>query len=290
MEFVLGTVLLVGVISVCDAVYQIIQTHKESKIFSQKHFHPLNFDEAICYHFIKDPNEKNVFNIFDGKNLLMYKLLKKQRQRSYFKEEWIIVKATDQHELATITVAFNPFGKSHVYFNLSNRYSDPARFSNSAGVQAPHSQAAPSSRLTTLADHTPIVTPYVDSSLAVNAIVSPYDLGPTLFIKSLIDLKRYEVRNLYKIAVNTQYLTKSSNFKISKNSMIYSWKANGYLEKTPKTDLDLSCVRIGMVRFNNTSGTDFLLYVNQEMIEGIVAITTAFLQYKLSMWNFENLS
>ncbi len=286
MEFVWAGVLLTGFVAAGDAIYQAIQTLRESEILSKREFYPLDFEEATGFHFIKDPNEKDSFNIFNSQNLLSFRIFRKQRQKSFFKEEWVIAKASDQNELATIT--FSSFlGKSHVFFNLSNRYSDPAHFCNSAG---PNSQShVTSSRLTSITNQVSNITPYIDSSLANNDLITVHDLGAPLVLSHSSELTRFEVRNLYKIVLNSERLSKASSFKISKNSMRYSWKANGYLQKSLKNDLDLSCERIGMVRFNNDSGTDFWLFVNEERIEAMVAITTAFTHYKSSLWNFKDL-
>jgi len=314
MEFVWASVLFIGVAFTVEALYEYCQLNRERTNNCKRTFYPLNFEKATGFHFIKDQNEEDSFNVFDSNNLLVFRIYKRSRQKSVFKEKWVVVTPTDENELASVTMGCM-LSKNYVSFNLINRYSNPSSTKiskimqnrssaqpESANIQhtvQPQMQTAqeisevqpseaPSSRLSPVA-YTSSITPYVDSSLAENSVITKQQLGKMVFLQSNTELKKFEERKLYKVYVNVGKITKTSSFKISKNSMKYSWKANGYLEKSPKDKSDYSCERIGIVRFKNANGSDFWLYVNEGRIEPIVGVTTAFLQYKKSMWKYKDL-
>lgn len=289
MEYVLASVFLVTAAFSADVIYQAVAFYKQVKNEAQKEYLPLNFNAATGFHFIKDTNEDNSFSIFDSHNLLMYKVYKKPRQKSRFREEWLVSRTLDQVEMATIIIGWL-FHRSYIYFNLGNRYVEGSA-ANSAVIGS--SLPSPSNVLASLISPGRIV-PYIDSSLGHNSIISEGILGPPIHLETKNDLQKYEVRKLYKIFTEIHKLYKYSSFKVSKNSMRYVWRANGYLEKTPKIKEDLSledlwCERIGMVRFKNKSGTDFWLYINEDRIEDMIGITTAFLHYKSSLWEAKRL-
>lgn len=292
MEFVWASVILVGAAFCADLFYQSVAMYRHCKNEARKEYFPLDFEAATGFHFIKDSNENDSFNVFDSHNLLVYKIYKKPRQKSRFREEWIVSRTIDQVEMATVNIGWL-FHRSYIYFNLGARYVENSGV-NSAAISSPVPQAEPSGRLTTMTS-TSRVVPYIDSSLAQNIIISQESLGPLIRLETNNDLKKYEARKLYKVVVETHKFYKYSCFKVAKNSMNYVWKSNGYLEKAPKTKKDLSqndfwCERIGMVRFQNNSGTDFWLYVNEDRVEDMAGITTAFLHYKSSLWKAKRLS
>ncbi|CCH42662.1 putative secreted protein [Wickerhamomyces ciferrii] len=312
MEFAWTLIFLGGVALSVDAVYQDVQYRKERKLELNKRFYPLDFNKADAYHIMKDTQDLiklHTYNVFNSNNLLKYKISKKisPKTRKSMKEEWIITDVRDQSELAIICIG-SPFHKHFVQFPMINKYRDhqSLELSSSTSHEQAELQAATSPIVSNIQNfqHIPTaisssgttrldtinVTPYIDSSLVQNRSITQNELGSLEIITNNDDLHKYEVQKLSKIFLRITKRFKSSNFKISKNSMIYSWKSNGYLEKQSKNLLDSSSERIGMIRFNNKRGDDYWIYINDERIDPLISITTAFLHQKLSLWDYKKLT
>jgi hypothetical protein len=283
---VLASVLIAS--TVVSSIYAEYRLRKNVEFESRRQYFALSFPQAKRYRIVQEEGNDCVFNVFDVDGEIVFRFIYVNAKwwTRLWSEMWML-KDFQGTDIAMCLRSRTEWRRSKVVFYLRDltrlQLSSNAVPGSALSMDdlSPQSVSAPLPQSDLFA-----ITPYVDASLTANIFVSRDDLGPTQEMPLPIDLLSYEPRRMHKISLVTKAIWCQSSFKIMRKTMMYMWKANGYLEKYMKFETDPTSVRVAFIRRTGiaTDGKEFTLYINRAMIDEFSALSTAFLSVQSGLW------
>lgn len=227
---------------------------------SKREYYQLDFKNCEKFEIIKNGKE---FIVNDAKGFKKYKFIK--TKSSILSQDWKFL--GNNNEL---------IAKLHINSKWSIFKKDilfPVKILRHHNIEEGLSA---SSDLSINSNFLNFSSPYIEPILTNNFLVKKNQLNGLIEYNPFPSLHLFEDRKLSRIHV--KYFNRYKiEFKVQKNSKFeYNWLSNGYLEKKINIKNEIANKRIGYMKMDDGV---IKMFINTEIIENEVAITTCFLKY-----------
>ncbi|ODV75520.1 uncharacterized protein CYBJADRAFT_171432 [Cyberlindnera jadinii NRRL Y-1542] len=261
---------------------------KNIEFESRRQYFPLDFDNCKRFRVMKQPGVAWEYAVIDLTGSVAYTFHNQVMQswwRWLFYDKWTLTDS-QKREIALITkFRLNWLDDQMVFFLREPQ--GPSLMNTASATEPTHiGTHSPARPLVYPVGYSIPITPYIDPDLTSNRAIHRHDLGPTVEMPVPFDLLKPDQRSSHKLKIYYNAERRQATFQVSRGSIRYKWVANGYLYKFDKFEVDPTSIPVALVQVGGIAKnpTEFMLYVNAELIDDTSVLCTALVGFLSGIW------